>query len=167
MWIKQWHYQSFVSKKEKKVTMSREKNKILHKSSLSTAVDFRTNYVTKHMLRTCHIWHWYQPNILIRPLVIRLWFCLPFAFSFFFLVKFRLISFCFEFALQVTPFSNFVLELKFNKKKIIFCDKKYKTSMRNQRTLKAMHWYESILELDFLNCHYNFFKDNDNNNLHL
>lgn len=89
-----------------------------------------------------------------------------FCFLFFFLVKFRLISFCFEFALQVTPLSNFVLELKFNKI-IIFCDKKYNTSMRNQRTFKAMHWYESILELDFLNCHYNFVKDNDNKNLDL
>lgn len=135
----------------KKVTKSREKNKNVHKSYLNTAVEFRTNCVTKHMLRTCHIWLWYQSNMLIRSLVIRPWFCLLlFSLIFYCFVKFRLISFCFEFVLQVTLFSNFVLEWKFNKIINFFCDKKYKTIInKNQRILKVMHWYESILELDF------------------
>lgn len=127
-----------------------KKNKNVHKSYLNSAVEFRTKCVTKHMLRTCYIWLWYQSNMLIRPLVIRPWFCLLlFSLIFYCFVKFRLISFCFEFVLQVTLFSNFVLELKFNKIITFFGDKKYKTIMNNQRTLKVMHWYESILELDF------------------
>lgn len=131
--------------------MSLKKNKNVHKSYLSTVVDFRTNYVTKHMLKTCHIWLWYQSSMLIRRLVIRLWYCLLLlSFIFYCLVKFRKISFCFEFVLQLTTTLPYIiLELKFDKMIIFSCDKKHKTNLRNQRTLEAMNWYESILELDF------------------